>query len=412
MWSVLQNPSFRRLWLAQIFSETGDWIRNMALLLWVFHITDGHPLSVSVITVCEYAPILLVTPIAGVWVDRWNRVKTMIGADLLRALTIGLVAVALLTEWVPLAYLCALLAGSFQAFFDPARTSVVASTVPRDQLVQANSCTQVTRNTLRVLGPMIGTGLYALAGAPVSFTLDALSFLLSALLLRGLLRLTIQAPPRPRKKVWSELREGFSYTVFHPMLRPMLIAGLTLGIGLGSYNSLLIFVVTDSLHLDEKFVGLLNSVQGVAMLTSALVIGLLFGKIQRHKLVTVGLFLIGVGIFVVGLAPNLLLAGVGRLIVGFGGTTLNIGLVALIQTFVANEFLGRVSGLLEPLIVGSMMASAAAAGFLLDLISITPLLMWNGAIVLLSSLVALLLFRIGQGSVAKLTAEQTATTQE
>lgn len=395
MWSVLQNPSFRRLWLAQIFSESGDWIRNMALLFWVFEVTKGNPLAVSIITVCEYAPILLVTPLAGVWVDRWNRVKTMIGADLLRALMIVLVAVALMTEWVPLAYLIALLASSFQAFFDPARTAVVANTVPREQLVAANSLTQVTRNTLRVIGPMIGTGLYALAGAQIAFAIDAVTFLLSALCLTGLLKLSIQAEPRPRKKVFAELKEGFSYTVSHPMLRPMLIAGLTLGIGLGSYNSLLIFVVTDSLHLDKEYVGILNSVQGVAMLTSALVIGSLFSRIQRHKLITVGLFMIGIGIIVVGLAPNLWLAGVGRLIVGFGGTTLNIGLAALIQTFVSNEFLGRVSGLLEPLIVGSMMASAAAAGFLLKWIEITPLLMMNASIILLSSLVALLLFRIG-----------------
>ena len=394
MLSVLKLAPFRRLWLAQIFSELGDWIRNMALLLWVYQVSDGSPLAVSAITVCEYLPILFVTPFAGVWVDRWNRVRTMITADLLRAASLGLIAMALLTEWLPFAYLGALVAGSLQAFFDPARTAVVANLVDKEHLVAANSLTQVTRNTLRVLGPMVGTGLFALTGATIAFLLDAASFLISSWLLRALLKVPIQTAPRPRKKVWLELREGFGYTVSHRMLRPILIAGFTMGIGLGSYNSLQIFIVTDSLHLDERYVAILNSVQGVAMLVSALLIGLLFKKVARHQLLTLGLFLIGVGIVIVALAPNLPLAAVGRLVVGFGGTTMNIGIASLIQTYVRNEFLGRVSGLLEPLIVGTMMLSAASAGFLLKLFSIQPLLLLNGALVLLSGLVALTLFRI------------------
>ncbi|MGB8956710.1 MAG: MFS transporter [Tumebacillaceae bacterium] len=393
MLSVLKLAPFRRLWLAQIFSELGDWIRNMALLFWVYQVSDGSPLAVSAITVCEYVPILFVTPFAGVWVDRWNRVRTMITADLLRAASLGLVALALLTEWLPFAYLGALVAGSLQAFFDPARTAVVANIVEKEHLVSANSLTQVTRNTLRVLGPMIGTGLFALIGATLAFILDAVSFLISAWLLGALLKFPIQTTPRPRKKIWLELREGLSYTVSHRMLRPILIAGITLGVGLGSYNTLQIFIVTDGLHLDESYVAILNSVQGVAMLISALLIGILFKKVARYQLLTIGLFLIGVGIVIVALAPNLPLAAIGRLVVGFGGTTMNIGLASLIQTYVKNEFLGRVSGLLEPLIVGTMMISAATAGFLLKLLSIQPLLLINGSIVLLSSLVALLLFR-------------------
>lgn len=231
MLSVLKLAPFRRLWLAQIFSELGDWIRNMALLFWVYQVSDGSPLAVSAITVCEYVPILFVTPFAGVWVDRWNRVRTMIAADLLRAASLGLIALALLTEWLPFAYLGALIAGSLQAFFDPARTAVVANIVEKEHLIAANSLTQVTRNTLRVLGPMVGTGLFALIGATSAFILDAVSFLISAWLLRALLKVPIHTPPRPRKKIWQELREGLGYTVSHRMLRPILIAGFTLGIG-------------------------------------------------------------------------------------------------------------------------------------------------------------------------------------
>ncbi|KEO84536.1 MFS transporter [Tumebacillus flagellatus] len=399
MVSVLRIGSFRCVWLAQIFSETGDWIRNMALLFWVYRVSHGSSLAVTVITVCEYAPVLLVTPFAGVWVDRLNRVKTMIASDLLRAAAMLLLALALLTDWLPLAYLGALLAGSFQSFFDPARTAVVAGIVPKEHSIAATSLTQVTRNTLRVLGPMIGTGVFALLGVSMSFGINTVTFLLSAVCLTGLLRLPLAFEPRPRRRIAAELGEGFRYTVGHRMLRPMLIAGMTLGIGLGSYNSLQIFVVTSALHLDERYVAILNSVQGVAMLTSALVIGTMAKRLQhRHKLIIAGLFLIGMGIVLVACAPNLWVAALARLIVGFGGTTLNIGLASLIQTFVASEFLGRVSGLLEPIIIGTMMVSAALAGALLREVSVVWLLAGNGAIVLLAAFVALVLFKSAESA--------------
>ncbi|MBL0386104.1 MFS transporter [Tumebacillus sp. ITR2] len=410
MVSVLRLATFRRLWLAQIFSETGDWIRNMALLFWVYQVSHGSSLAVSVITVCEYAPVLFVTPFAGVWVDRWNRVKTMIVSDLLRSAAMLVIALAFLTGWLPFAYVGALLAGCFQSFFDPARTAVVAHVVPKEHSIAANSLTQVTRNTLRIVGPMIGTGVFALVGVSLSFGINTATFLLSAICLTGLLRIPMETDPRPHRRIFAELREGFRYTVGHRMLRPMLIAGMTLGIGLGSYNSLQIFLVTQSLHLDESYVAILNSVQGVAMLTSALLIGTLAKSIQhRHKLIIAGLFLIGLGILLVAAAPNLLVAALARLIVGFGGTTLNIGLASLIQTFVHNDFLGRVSGILEPLIIGTMMVSAAVAGALLQKVSVVSLLACNGVIVLCSALAALLLFKLAESNSTVESSTQTSS---
>ena len=203
-----RHPDFLRLWSGQTISQFGSQVTQLALPLTAAITLQVSALEMGVLGAVEFAPFLLFGLVAGVWVDRQPRRRTLIAADLGRALLLGLIPLAALfgVLRIELLYAVGFLTGVLTVFFDVAYQSYLPILVERSQLVEGNARLEVSRSVAQVVGPGLGGTLVQLVSAPVAIAVDALSFLASAGFLAGIGR----AEPPPRRGagpgVWADIR--------------------------------------------------------------------------------------------------------------------------------------------------------------------------------------------------------------
>ena len=182
---IRQNRNFRRLWIAQIVSEIGDCFYSLAVYS-LFLESTGQAGSVAFALVLQVLPQTLIGPTAGMVNDRVPRKRVMIAADLGRMLV---VLVMLLAQFRSMIWLvCPLLLAetTMAAFFEPARSSVIPNIAAPEDLIVANTLSTITWSVNLVLGAILGGVIAAVLGRNAVFVLNALSFLASALLIRGM----------------------------------------------------------------------------------------------------------------------------------------------------------------------------------------------------------------------------------
>lgn len=176
---VLRIPDYRRLWAAQGVSDIGDALTNLTLLIVVTTLT-GSTAALAAMAIALAVPAIVIGPVAGVFVDRWDRRRVMLAADLVRAgLVLGFILVAS-TDRLWLMYVIAVAHATVGTFFTPARMAMVPRVVPANGLMAANGLNQMTRILASVIGSAVAGLLVGLAGVSwPAFVIDALTFLLS-----------------------------------------------------------------------------------------------------------------------------------------------------------------------------------------------------------------------------------------
>ena len=182
---VRYNRNFRRLWLAQIVSEIGDWFYTLAIYSLLLQLT-GRASSVALALVLQVLPQTFIGPAAGVINDRVSRKRVMIAADLARMVIVFAMLLVRSRSTVWLVYPLLLLETLMAAFFEPARTSVIPNVAAREDVLVANTLSSATWSVNLLVGASVGGVVAALFGRDAVFVLNALSFLVSAMLIRGM----------------------------------------------------------------------------------------------------------------------------------------------------------------------------------------------------------------------------------
>jgi MFS family permease len=182
---VSRNRNFRRLWLAQIVSEIGDWFYTLAIYSLLLQLT-GRASSVALALVLQVLPQTFMGPMAGVVNDRLRRKQVMIAADLARVVIVLAMLLVRSRSTVWMVYPLLLLETIMAAFFEPARNSVVPNITSRQDVILANTLSSTTWSLNLMVGATLGGVIAALFGRDAVFLLNALSFLASALLIRGM----------------------------------------------------------------------------------------------------------------------------------------------------------------------------------------------------------------------------------
>ncbi|HMV98919.1 MAG TPA: MFS transporter [Acidobacteriota bacterium] len=181
-----RNPKVRRLWMAQVVSELGDWLNFVALVQIINHFTPNAQ-AIGWLIVIQMIPMVVVGPFAGIIADRFNRCGVMIVADLVRAaIVLGYLTIDRPEElWR--VYVLAALQFSVTAFFEPARAALIPSLAEGDELVASNALTSVTWSVMLALGGFLGGLITGFINPTATFLIDFISFIVSALLLIRLL---------------------------------------------------------------------------------------------------------------------------------------------------------------------------------------------------------------------------------
>ena len=177
------NRNFRLLYIGQTISQLGDWFNSVAVFALLLDLT-GSATAVAWMMIVQFLPVAVVGPVAGVVVDRVDRRRLMIAADLLRgALILGLLLVRS-REQVWIAYVVMSLTVSATAFFEPARTATIPNLTSADELMPANALASATWSAMLAIGASAGGFVAAIFGRQVCYILNSVSFLVSALFIR------------------------------------------------------------------------------------------------------------------------------------------------------------------------------------------------------------------------------------
>jgi MFS family permease len=222
-----ENRNFRRLWLAQIVSEMGDWVYAIAIYTLLLEITHSAA-SVALAVVLQVLPQFFVAPTAGVLNDRLSRRHIMIAADLARAaIVLGMLFVSR-AGMVPLIYVLLLLETTMWAFFEPGRSALVPNITDSKDLVAANALGSMTWSFNLAVGSAIGGAIAAFFGRDAVFILNSFSFVVSAALIWGMNapepHLDGAKPLRARDLVdFSPIAEGVRYVARDRRLFALLI---------------------------------------------------------------------------------------------------------------------------------------------------------------------------------------------
>jgi hypothetical protein len=276
--SPLRDRDFRLLWTGAALSLLGDGAFLVALAWQVFSLSGG-PAGMSYVGIAMTVPTIVFLLVGGVASDRMDRRLILVGADLLRAVAVALMAGLTLGGQVEVWHLVALSAlyGTGAAFHAPAFDALVPDLLAGERLAQANALDQLMRPmALRMGGPALGGLLVGVAGAGPVFMLDAASFLIAggtALLMR----VPPRAAPAPGERpasMFADLREGWRFVRRHSWLWATFgSAAIAYLLFMGPVEVLLPWIVKDVLHGSATDLGLVFAAGGLSSMLCAIVMG-------------------------------------------------------------------------------------------------------------------------------------------
>jgi len=313
---VLKNRNFFLLWLGQIISQLGDRLDQMALIGLVYLRSPGSTFEIAKVLSFTIIPVFLIGPIAGVYVDRWDRRRIMYICDFLRAVLVFTIPFFLFysKSLVPI-YLIVFLTFSIGRFFVPAKLSIVPDLVEKNDLLLANSLVNTTGMIAAILGFGVSGVIVEKLGAKSGFYLDAFSFLLSGTLIfliagkfqstfLNLKEVSQDIVELIRKSVFQEIKEGVLYFIRNKHIRFTAIIMFTLWAALGSVYVVVIVFVQKTLHSATKDLGLLIMFLGIGLFAGSLIYGRFGQRISHYKVIFYSLILSGGMVVTFALAIN------------------------------------------------------------------------------------------------------------
>ena len=379
--AILQrNRNFRLLYIGQTISQLGDWFNAVAVYALLLDLT-GSATAVAWMMIVQFLPIALVGPVAGVVVDRVNRRRLMIGADLLRGvLILGLLLVRR-ADQVWLAYVVMALTVSAQAFFEPARTATIPNITPETDLLEANALSSATWSAMLALGASIGGLVTAIAGRNLAFLINAASFFWSAYFIaRTHYDATPPAVIRPATFASlsgiTDLVEGVRYVRQQSHVAALIWVKAGWGLAGGVLLLLTIFGqrVFPIGNGAAAGIGVLYGARGIGAGFGPIALRWILGQQPRRLRLTIGPAFFVVGAFYVALAgaPTLAIAAICVLLAHFGGSILWVFSTVLLQLEVPDRFRGRVFAAELALVTLVTSASSYWTAYELDTLGRSP----------------------------------------
>ena len=398
-WGLLRRRDFGLLWAGGLISETGDWFLLVGLPVWVLQVT-GSSLVTATVFLVGLLPGLVVGPLAGVLVDRWDRRRTLVAVSLAQAaFLLPLLAVdGRHRLWV--VYLVMAAEAALAQLNDPARNALVPTLVARDDLVGANALIGLNANLARLAGSPLGGLLVELAGLPGLVIGDAVSFLLGAALLGLVRRPSPAEPAEPREVstapappgVVGEWVDGLRVTLGDRGLRWGLVVNGLAAVAQGIFTVLFVLFVTRELGGDGADVGLLRGVQAIGGLLGGVVVVGLARRLEPGRLLGVSLLVFAVIDLAMWNGPLVTTSQwlyLGLFVAaGIPGIGFLTGLTALVQERTDEAYLGRVFATYYGSFNGLMAVGMLLAGLLGDPVGVVPVLNGQAGLYLLAGVVA------------------------
>lgn len=340
---IARNRSFRYLWFGQLVSQLGDWFNTVALYALLYEVTHSAT-AVAGMMVVQFLPIAVVGPVAGVIVDRHDRRRIMIGADLVRGVAILglLLADSASTVWI--AYAAVGVSVAATGFFEPARSSAIPMLVAPGDIIAANALSTASWSAMLAIGASLGGLVTALVGRDAAFLVNSLSFFLSAALIAN-----VRMPARqPQEKHggFRELLEGLAYMRAHPAVGS--VAMVKGGWSIAGGALLLLTVFGERIFpiggSAAAGIGVLYAARGVGAAGGALLVNHIVGRDPQRLRRAIGpaYFAAGTAYATLAVAPNIWSAAATVVVAHVFGSLLWVASSVMLQLSVPDRYRGRV----------------------------------------------------------------------
>jgi MFS family permease len=374
-----QNSAFVRVWSAATISIFGSLITRMALPFVAILVLGAGAFEVALVRSIDLLAALLFGLFVGAWVDRLRRRPVMVWADLGRAVLLLTIPLAAVGGWLTLAQLLlvSFAVAILSTFFDAADNAYLPSIVPRDELVRANGALAASGSAAEFTAFGISGFLVQLLSAPLAIFIDAVSFVVSALLL-GSIRRPEDPPPTKadREPVLQEIREGLAIIARDPIIRAFTLASMAMATLWGVFGAIWILFAVDELGLGPAAIGIIAGFGGLSSLVGAVIAERVTRRMGVGRAAIASMLVASVGFVLIPLAPAgmpFLAFGflVGQQLIGDGAVTLyDIAETSVRQARVRDRALGRVAATVQVGSVGAQLAAALAAGLLAEVIGL------------------------------------------
>lgn len=375
---VRQNVNFRNFWYGQLISQLGDRIHTLAVI-WLVYNWYNSGAAVGAVLIAATLPAFLISPFAGNILDKYDRKRIMIICDIVRSVfVLGLAVLAFLDKLdLPVILFFTVIISIGAAFFNPATMAIMPSIVKKEELTQANAFYQLSINVSAALGFMVGGGLIALIGIPAAFSINGVSFLLSAFFIARIVYTHL--PAKLKTNFIQDFKEGWKITKGIPLITKLFGPIIVINFFLAALFILIPVFAEGVFSRGSTGLGMMMTSLTLGMFLGALIMSKGQPGISTHRLLFSSLLFIGLAFLVMGLLQQFYLHLLMYALVGLSLNVSNIALMALFQKIVPNEVRGKVFGLLTAASVSSQPISYGIMGLITDSASPSAILLFCSA---------------------------------
>jgi MFS family permease len=371
--SLWQNSAFRRVWAAATVSIFGSLVTRVALPFVAIVSLNADAIGVALVRSMDLVAGLAVGLVAGAWVDRLRRRPVLIWADVGRAGLLALIPLAAFGGWLslPLLLVVALLTAVLTTFFDAADNAYLPTIVPKNHLVRANGALAASSSVSEFAAFGSAGFLVQILTAPLAILVDAVSFVISAVLL-ATIRVKEAAPPpvEDREPVLREIALGLRLVGRNPILRATTLASMATSCMWGIFGATWFLFAIEELGLDAAAIGVIAAVGGLSSLLGALITARATRRFGVGPVVVGSVLIAMLGSFFIPLAP----VGAPIVAVAFligqqlvtdpAMTVYDITDTSIRQSIVHDRQLGRVNATVTVAVLVAQLGATLAGGFL------------------------------------------------
>ncbi len=383
---AFRSPNYRLYFWGQSISLIGTWMTRLATSWLVYRLTDSAFL-LGLVAFLSQIPALFLSPLAGVWVDRWDRHRAMVITQVLAMLQSLALATLTLTHTIniPWILLLTFLQGLINTFETPARQSFVIQMVEvRADLSNAIALNSSIVNAGRLVGPAIAGLVIAAVGEGYCFLIDGLSYLAVVYSLLAMKNLR-PGPRNPPRHIGHELYEGWNYIVSSHAIRwILLMLGLVSLIGM-PFTVLLPIVADKILGGGPHTLGFLTAATGLGALACALILAMRKTVVGLGKSLGFAALLLGTSLILFGLSRSFWFSMVLMFFAGYGMMQQIVGSNTILQTIVEDDKRGRVMSFYSLSVFGFVPIGSLFAGSFAARIGAPATLIAGGVLCILAS---------------------------
>lgn len=384
---ALRSRNYRLYFLGQGVSLIGTWMQNVALSWLVYRLTQSA-FMLGIIAFISQIPMMVLTPLAGVLADRWNRHRLMIFTQTSMMILALILALLVFTHWIAMWQLITIGVGFgiTNALDAPARQSFVVQLVDnREDLSNAIALNSAMFNGARLIGPSVAGLLIAWVGEGVCFLFNSLSFLAVIFALLAMKIAPHNTESQLRTGIINELKEGFSYTFSSKPIRLIIIHYALVSLLGMSFTVLLPILANEILHGGARGLGFLLAAMGVGALFSSIIMAARKDTAGLWKMAAMSSSIFGLGLIVLSWSQNFVISLFLMIVTGFGMVNIMTASNTYLQTNIDDRKRARVMAFYLLAFFGTMPIGNLISGTIAKFIGVPTTILLAGICSLIAS---------------------------